>query len=1585
MEHSLSAKDASPRRDTERELNIRQSGWRSVLRELSRKHAVWGLALLLAAAPGIGQTEDEPYFALSSAKTFGAGEEVSVQLNAWNVSALDFRVYRVNDPVRFFEQLDDPHMFGGRAQRPPREQTLLERFHAFKREWRTAMSDLFRDQFSTDSRHRIRAAFSGKPARSSKVASYAEAPLLNPQQLVATWHQTVASTERWETQTVPVEIKGKGVYLVEAVNQQLRAYTIVIVSDLAMITKQAPGRMVALVVNRKTGAPAPNAEVTLWSNTNTHVDSKTWTANAEGMVDRPVAANTNSDLRLMAKAGGEFAVTSLSSWAVGARQDRDWSGYIYTDRPVYRPGHTVDFKAILRTAASNGYAIPKVNNLDVSIEDPDQKTVYHKRVAVSQIGTLHDSLTLAAGASLGYYAIQIHPAAVENVDEGEAAEGDSYGVMTGGFQVEEYKKPEYEVRVTPAKPRVIQGESVQAVIDARYYFGEPVKNAKVTWAIYRSTAWLKRYDFEADEDAGAENNEDENTGGEQAQQNEGRLDDDGKLTIAIPTDVSEHGSDFRYRIEARVTDEGNREITGTGWLSATFASFYVYAEPDQYVYGPGDRARINITALDYDGNPVQVRVQARLGQWYWKSKQEDTRATVNATTDAQGHAAAEFTIPSGGEWRVDVTAPTPEKREVSDYTYLWVSGGGAALYGEKQDTVQIIPDKKSYSPGDTAKILVVTGVPTAHVLVSVEGRAIDMVRVVDATSPSFTFEVPVRADQAPTFYVGAAFIRNGEFYQGSKAVKVPPVAQSLAVNITTSKPQYKPGEHAHYDIEAKDSAGRPVSAEFSLGVVDEAIYGIRKDTTPDIVNFFYGRNYNIVNTDNSLSYYFRGEAGKRRMRLALLHQQQRLTQLKPERLVQPKVRKAFPDTIYWAADVNTGANGHAGVDFDFPDSLTTWRATARGVTADTRVGSATQKVIVRKNVILRLAVPRFFTQGDEMTLSAIVHNYLPNAKAARVSLEAKGLELLGTTSQDVSIPSKGDVKVDFRVRVPAGVEAVVTGKALTDEESDAMELTLPVYAQGVKLSDARAGSLAGGKTDFALAFPQQVAPGSRNLEVHFSPSIAGAVFGALNYLTTFPYGCTEQTMSSFLPNVVVMQAMKDLNLKPQEDPAILQQKITAGLDRLYDFQHEDGGWGWWKTDESQIFLTAYVISGLAQAKAAGQPIRDGVLENATKWLRAAYDKEPRMIADMKAYVNYALALEGASDSGRLDGAWSERAKMSAYGLAQMGLAFDALKDQRAHETARLVESMARQNNAEAWWPMEEDSLMELYVDSTPEVTAFAVKLLAREDPQSPLLPKAALWLMGHRNEGWFWYSTEQTAMVVFGLTDYLKITKELNAAFTASVLVNGKPVGSKAFTQADALAPGEYVVTLHDADLNAASNVISVRMAGTGRLYWSVREEYSSTEPKLARTGTVALNILRDYYKLTPAKDGNRVVWDLNPLQGAVSVGDTLAVRLTVTGGQWRYLMIEDPIPAGTEFIERDDLYELHQKPDWWGWWFTRRELHDNRMAIFQTYFSEGQQQYVYLLKVVNPGVFHVNPAKVQPMYQPNFFATTEARTVEVK
>jgi uncharacterized protein YfaS (alpha-2-macroglobulin family) len=294
-----------------------------------------------------------------------------------------------------------------------------------------------------------------------------------------------------------------------------------------------------------------------------------------------------------------------------------------------------------------------------------------------------------------------------------------------------------------------------------------------------------------------------------------------------------------------------------------------------------------------------------------------------------------------------------------------------------------------------------------------------------------------------------------------------------------------------------------------------------------------------------------------------------------------------------------------------------------------------------------------------------------------------------------------------------------------------------------------------------------------------------------------------------------------------------------------------------------------------------------------------------------------------------------------------------------------------------------DQMLDFSEDATPEATAYAVKFLSHQRPDSALLPKAALWLMNHRNEGYWWSSTKQTAMVIYGLTDYLKATGELNPNLLATVLVNDVPVLTKKLDQATALGVPE--LTLDESRLQPGVNHIRVQTTGQGRLYYSTRVEYYSAEDKFQKTGSTSLNILREYFKLAPAKDGGKIVYDLVPVTGPVSSGDTLAVRLTVTGSEWKYMMVEDPIPSGTEFIERDSGYELRSRPPWWQYYFTRRELHDDRMAIFQTYFPQGQQQYFYLLKVVNPGAFQVSPARVQPMYNSGVMATTEARRLEVK
>jgi uncharacterized protein YfaS (alpha-2-macroglobulin family) len=1525
-------------------------------------------AALALAAPITCQSEVTPYFALSTNRTFGSADEPTVNLTGINVQSVLLRVYRINNPVQFYTQLEDTHSFGLNNPRLNGKQSLLEKLRDWKRELRRNIRLNLRAQFTESPSAHFRNASPASGNAGSKETYFADAPVLNQEQLVLSFRQPVASVNRWSENPVPIHVKERGVFLVEAVHGDLRAYTILNVSDTVLITKIGRSGVLAFAANRQTGEPIPRLAL---SQIDPHGTTETFQTNSDGMAELPAPkAGTVESLRLLAVNGRDVAFNEIPTYM--NRSDANWTGYVYTDRPVYRPGDPMHFRGILRLQEAVGYKVPASQPVNVEITDPDGKNVYQKTITTSANGIIHDDFAVEKTAALGNYYIQVHGAE---------------SVMSGSFEVQEYKKPEYEVHVTADKARVLEGESVKAVIDARYYFGEPVNGAKVHYSVHRSRYWFP-YWYEPGEDGeeGGEDQQFEDANSEEVSQGDGELDADGKLSIDVPTTVSENRLDYSYSIEAGVTDKGGREITGTGYVLATFGTFNLSVEPTSYVAKPGTIAGFKVSARDYDTKPVITAVHLTIASFDRREhKYNKIESQSDATTAADGAVAVNLPIPAAsGEFQITATAKAGP-RSVVGTTRIYAAGDGFDWGYQTQKTVQIIPDKKLYKSGDMAKIMLITGQANTPVLVTVEGRDLRRHQLIRSVGATAEFDYTVTEDDQPGFFVSAQFLRNGELYQSQKRVSVPPEDHKMEIKVATDKPQYLPGQTANYTLHAATPDGTPLAnADLSLGVVDEAIYAIRKDATPDIINFFYGREYDAVNTQNSLNFYFNGEAGTRRMRLAEMRGASKLAQLKPEQLVKPKVRKIFPDTAFWAADVTTDASGDAKAQVPFPDSLTTWRATVRGVAPGERFGSQTSKIIVRKNLIMRLAVPRFFVQGDEVVISGIVHNYLAGSKSARVSLTLEGLDIIGgSATQQVEIAPKTEAKVDWRVKARQVRSAKITGEALTNEESDALELTLPVNPPGIELKGGESGSIANsGSSAVTMTFPSSAVTGSRSLSIRLSPSVAGSIFGALEYLTSYPYGCVEQTMSSFLPDLMVAKSLKELSLTQPIDEAALNEKMQAGLSRLYNFQHSDGGWGWWETDETHPFMTAYVVAGLAEARADGVPVQVPALERGAASIEQQLGANGKQIEpDLRAYMAFALVMAGRPSAQLVNTIYEDRKRLSPYGEALLGLILNSTKDTRAATLAAHLEQEAHTDGGEAFWPATRDAMLDFEADITPEASAYVMKFLSRQSPQSALLPKAALYLVNHRNEGYWWSSTKQTAMVIYGLIDYLKTTNELHPNLSATVTVNGRSVASPKFDSASALPE----ILLDESKLQAAGNQIQITSTGSGRLYYSVASSYFSNEARLEKNGAVSLNILRDYFRLVPGKKQDRIVYDLSPLYGSVTPGDTIAVCLTVTGSDWKYLLMEDPIPAGTEFIERDNLYEINNKPPWWEYWFSRRELHDNRMAIFQTHFSEGQKQYFYLLKVVNPGLFQVNPARVEPMYQPGHLATTEARMLEVK
>ncbi len=355
---------------------------------------------------------------------------------------------------------------------------------------------------------------------------------------------------------------------------------------------------------------------------------------------------------------------------------------------------------------------------------------------------------------------------------------------------------------------------------------------------------------------------------------------------------------------------------------------------------------------------------------------------------------------------------------------------------------------------------------------------------------------------------------------------------------------------------------------------------------------------------------------------------------------EPTVRKNFADTALWAPALTTNQDGVAEVALTMPENLTGWKVKVWAMGHGTKVGQGEAEVVTKKNLLVRLQAPRFFVQKDEVVLSANVHNYLKAEKLVDVTLELGGpLSSATPARQQVRVPANSDRRVDWRVRVQAEGTAVVRMKAVSDEESDAMEMRFPCLVHGMLKTDSFSGAVPADKGGSSLTFtvPAERRVEEARLEVRYSPSLAAAMVDALPYLVDYPYGCTEQTLNRFLPTVITQRVLMRMNLdlkdiqkkrtnlnaqevgddraraggwkryerNPVFDEAEVRAMTAAGVQRLAGMQLSDGGWGWFSGygEHSYPHTTALVVHGLQVARDNDVALPPGMLDNGVAWLK----------------------------------------------------------------------------------------------------------------------------------------------------------------------------------------------------------------------------------------------------------------------------------------------------------------------------------------------------------------------------------------------
>jgi len=1313
----------------------------------------------------------------------------------------------------------------------------------------------------------------------------------------------------------------------------------------------------------------------------------------------------------------------ISSWDFDLPTEwylNDFTAYLFTDRPIYRPGQTVYFKGILRKDDDAHYSLPSDDYMvHLAISDPQGKAIFAEDLSLSDMGTMDGEFKLDAEAALGTYSIQANY--LENKE--------SY--FYASFQVAEYRKPEFQVAVEADRPEYVQGDQVNVTAQATYYFGGPVANADVRYNIlstdhffnYQGAGWWDWTDYDYtrywDRDSYGAYGELILSGG-------GSTDEEGRFTFGFEADIAEYLASQRLTLEVTITDINDQEVSNRTEAIVHKGLYYIGLRPERYVGQAGRENGVELITVDWESQPApnqevtvvfaehnwySVRNQGEDGRYYWESIVEDVPVyTTTVTTDGKGEAAVSFTPQQGGIYKATAVGLDRELNKVRSSTYMWVSGRNYVSWRQmNNDRIELVPDQREYQVGDTANVLVPHPYQgPVQALITVERGHIYRYWVETLETNSEQIQIPITEDLIPNVYVSVVIVKGTDettplptFKVGYIELPIQVTEKELTIAMTPNRPSdqhYQPGETVTYDVRVTDSAGDPVEAELALNLVDLAVLALA-DQPPSIVSRFWRQRGLGVQTANGLT-------------------------LSGDRIAEQvaaevkglgggggfdeagAVRRDFPDTAYWNPALRTDEDGRATVSVKLPDNLTTWRMGARGVTAETLVGQVDVDIISTKDLLVRPVAPRFFVVGDQAELAAIVHNNTDRLLEVDVALTARRLQIEGEVHRRVVVPAGDKVRVTWPVTAQDTDEVVLRwsaqGRATGQQGlSDAVELTLPVYRYSTPETVATAGVLTeDGQQLEAVVLPPSYDPTQGELSIHLDPSLAAGMVDGLRYLEHYPYECTEQTVSRFLPNVVTYRAFRDLDLEDLR-PDLgnrLPGLVSTALQRLYNQQHYDGGWGWWVLDDSDPYLTAYVLLGMIEAQRAGFTVDEGVMERAADFLEQNL-VQPRDVkrhwqANRQAFVLYVLAEAERGDLARTITLFEQRDVLDTFGRAYLALALGLLEPQKPTRVNTLlsdITSAAIVSATGAHWEEEQVDYYSMNTDTRS--TAIVLAALARLDPENGLAANAVRWLMVARQDG-RWETTQETAWAIIGLTDWMVTTGELAGDYDWQVVVNGRPLGAGSVSRESIDETVKLQIAVADLLADEANRVIVERQPsvgedeGQGRLYYSMYLRYFKPVEQVT-----ALNrgiIVSRQYRLVncDAEEGSC------PPVSQAQVGDVIQVKLTIIApNDLHYVVVEDPFPAGAEGVDqslkttsvvgqRPELIRTDRRNPWsggWGWWwFSHTELRDEKAVLFATYLPRGTYEYTYLIRASLVGKYKAIPTHAYEMYFPEVFGRSD-------
>lgn len=1410
-----------------------------------------------------------------------------------------------------------------------------------------------------------------------------------------------------------------------------------------------------------------------------------FTTDANGYVLIPPQERvSNARWLLSSRDKGRFAL--LEAWCVQGK----WSEnrfpdhprtYFIPDRPVYKPGDTVAFTGYLRTPSYGEPRLTDRKEYSVTVHAPRGGKVFESSLKVDpETLACSGEFKLPADAQLGQYTItgsDPYGSAVFRVEEYKKPEyevtvdapkepvrlGDSFtATITGRYY---FGAP---VVNAPVKYKVTRQEKQLpfpffAPFDWLYGKGYWICSSAVR------TFWFRPVNF----------------GSELVVSGSGLTDAEGRLSITVDTSdaLKRFGKlDFSYTVTAELSDSTHRVVTGSGEVIAAANPFTVFIRQRYGFYRTDEVIEPQVSAFTPDGKPVSGFCRLSLFRRTIGRDGAPVRmgsALKSLSFKLEGPDRPRFSVKESGVYELyaEVTAQNRTKNEASSVLFVRGEAVPEGLFSELP--LEITSDKGEYRPGETASLLISTREPGAFLYVFKRSSRKTEVEFIQAKGYSTMVSLPLGKGDQPNTFVTVLTVRGGKLHRVEREIILPPETKMLNVAVDVPKDKVAPRSKVPVTLTVTDSSGKGVPGAFTLTVYDKSLEAIAPNAVPAVAQFFWGwKRYPQQSAQTNLDevfgafagnlpdlgiYFhrgnsmrtaraFRGGAGLRMAEFApaaapmMEFARKEMNFKSKENLSSMSadaadggaapdeggfVRSDFLDRAFWIGQRTLGPDGKTTLEIPVPDNLTTWKIRVWSLTPDTRVGQGESEIVVSKDMIARLELPRFLVQGDRSTAIANIHNYTKKAFTAEITLSIDGKSVsAGKTAATVLIEPGEHGTVAFPITALEPGEARFTLRAAADGQSDALELKLPVTVRGIDKQINHCGRLAPDvpKASVALMIPEKRKAETTFLTMDLSPGAAHAMVDLLPYLAADDSKDVFGVVNRFVPVTAARAALKKLNVNfedlklksgsrhelfkdylvnrdslPSFDPAQFNKVTTDSLKMIESMVNADGGWGWFSGygEVSWPDTTAYVVDALLDLRSdGGTSFNANLAERGLNWLEAHAENRIREIVHHDSGVSNtdALVLRVLAKGGKRNTIFEKliyerRTTLAPYGLSMLALALPAKTPER---------DMARRNLTQFLKVDDENGTAYLNIPSwccffwygnENETNAAYLTLLLADEPERPVCRKLASYLTANvRNSPWR-NSTRSVGAVVRALAAYIISSGEGAPDGMVTVRFDGREIRSFRIDRAN-MWNGDFRLALGEKELTAGRHNITLEFTGKGAAYFNLMLNYFTLEDEIKPAG-LEMKIQRKYYKLVPEKAEAAAVGTHGNVQriavekyrrvvltdmASLVPGDLVEVELiSEAKNDYDYVVMTDPLPAGFEYVSPVSGYR-------WNWRSpVYCEYREREARFFVRSLARGQGNVFYRLRAQIPGVYLALPASGKGVYAPELKCNSSQDTFLVK